>query len=50
MRFMYCALSILRLFDRLYEVDVEVVCVYINKCKNFDGGFGVMLGGELYVG
>jgi hypothetical protein len=39
-RFSFSALSALAILKRLDQVDVNKACLYVSKCKNFDGGFG----------
>ena len=45
-RFLYCAVNALSLLGRLHELDVEKTVDYIRRCKNFDGGFGHVIGAE----
>ena len=49
-RFTYCALSCLKLIDRLDAVDVPAAARFVASCKNFDGGFGCVPGGESHAG
>ena len=48
-RFLYSALNALALLGRLHEVDVEKTVGYIQRCKNFDGGFGAVAGAESHA-
>ena len=49
-RFAYCALSISTLIDRPRCIDRGRVVEWIDKCKNFDGGYGSDPGGESHAG
>lgn len=55
-RFSYCALQILALLGKLPRsgdcsaVDVEAATDFVAKCRNFDGGFGAVPGGESHAG
>jgi geranylgeranyl transferase type-2 subunit beta len=40
----------LSLLHRLHKVNVEKAVEYIVSCKNLDGGFGAMPGGESHAG
>lgn len=48
-RFSYCAVNALSLLGRLHELDVEKTVDYIGRCKNFDGGFGHIIGAESHA-
>ena len=48
-RFSYCAVHALALLGRLHELDVDRTVGYIQKCKNFDGGFGAIIGAESHA-
>lgn len=48
-RFLYCAVQALSLLGRLHELDVDRTVGYIQKCKNFDGGFGAVIGAESHA-
>ena len=39
-RFIYCALSALKLLNKLNRIHVDKACQYVLKCRNFDGSFG----------
>lgn len=49
-RFLYCAVNALSLLGHLHELDIEKAVEYIEKCKNFDGGFGRIIGAESHAG
>jgi len=49
-RFIYCAFNALSLLGLLHLVDVEKAVLYIKKCANFDGGYGVSPGAESHSG
>jgi prenyltransferase beta subunit len=49
-RFSYIALCTLSLLHRLHKVDVQKAVDFIVSCKNLDGGFGAMPGGESHAG
>ncbi|GAA5974739.1 hypothetical protein JCM5350_001272 [Sporobolomyces pararoseus] len=50
-RFTYCAISILSLLNRLQDLDPtrEATVRFIEKCRNFDGGFGMVEGAESHA-
>jgi geranylgeranyl transferase type-2 subunit beta len=51
-RFSYCALSCLSLLGKLEAnvVDVEKAVEFIQRCKNWDGGYGSVPGAESHAG
>lgn len=49
-RFLYCALNALSLLGRLGDLDREKTIGYLERCKNFDGGFGSVVGAESHAG
>eukprot|EP00850_Spirogloea_muscicola_P015386 SM000117S25506 [mRNA] locus=s117:281276:283699:+ [translate_table: standard] len=49
-RFSYCALACLSLLGRLGAVEVARATDYVASCRNFDGGFGNIPGGESHAG
>ena len=49
-RFIYCAFNALSLLGMLDLIDVNKAVTYIQKCRNFDGGFGVSPGSESHSG
>ena len=49
-RFTYCAFSALALLGRLDRVNVRKGAEYILQCRNFDGGFGAVIGAESHAG
>ncbi|KAH7533373.1 hypothetical protein FEM48_Zijuj04G0123900 [Ziziphus jujuba var. spinosa] len=49
-RFSYIAICCLSLLHRLDKINVENAVSYIVSCKNLDGGFGCMPGGESHAG
>jgi geranylgeranyl transferase type-2 subunit beta len=48
-RFTYCAVSILSLLGRLDDLDKEKTVKFIEGCRNFDGGFGMVEGAESHA-
>lgn len=49
-RFSYIALCCLSLLHRLDKINMEKAVNYILSCKNVDGGFGCIPGGESHAG
>lgn len=49
-RFSYCAVSCLSLVDRLESIDTIKAVEFIERCHNFDGGFGSLPGAESHAG
>jgi prenyltransferase beta subunit len=49
-RFSYIALCTLSLLHRLHKIDVQKAVDFVVSCKNLDGGFGAMPGGESHAG
>lgn len=49
-RFSYCAICCLSLLGRLSKINVEKAVNFIVSCKNLDGGFGSIPGGESHAG
>lgn len=49
-RFIYGAFNILSLLGRLEYIDVERAVKYVLRCKNYDGGFGMLPGAESHAG
>jgi geranylgeranyl transferase type-2 subunit beta len=45
-RFLYCAINALSLLGKLDRLDKEKTVNYIIQCRNFDGGFGSIIGAE----
>lgn len=48
-RFSYCAVSALSLLGRLDALDKDLTVGFIERCKNFDGGFGMVDGAESHA-
>ncbi|GAA5975202.1 hypothetical protein JCM11641_004392 [Rhodosporidiobolus odoratus] len=48
-RFVYCAVATLSLLGRLDDLDREPVLRFIEGCRNFDGGFGMVEGAESHA-
>ena len=48
-RFSYIAVQALSLLGQLDKLDVEKTVSYILKCRNFDGGFGAVIGAESHA-
>ncbi|KAF8509493.1 terpenoid cyclases/protein prenyltransferase alpha-alpha toroid [Gautieria morchelliformis] len=55
-RFTYCAINALSLLDRKFitpgtaPFNIDNAVSYIRRCRNFDGGFGSVIGGESHAG
>jgi geranylgeranyl transferase type-2 subunit beta len=49
-RFSYCAISALYLLDKTDVIDTEKALLFLEKCRNFDGGYGAIPGGESHAG
>ncbi|EGG23243.1 protein geranylgeranyltransferase type II [Cavenderia fasciculata] len=52
-RFTYCAVSCLSLMGKLDLLDnnrIEKIADFINRCKNFDAGYGCIPGAESHAG
>ncbi|OAY74366.1 Geranylgeranyl transferase type-2 subunit beta [Ananas comosus] len=49
-RFSYCAICCLSLLHHLDKINAEKAVDYIVSCKNLDGGFGSIPGGESHSG
>jgi geranylgeranyl transferase type-2 subunit beta len=49
-RFTYCALSTLSILGALDRVEVRKAAIYIQQCRNLDGGFGSVIGAESHAG
>jgi prenyltransferase beta subunit len=48
-RFTYCAVACLSLLGRLDALDVDKTVAWIGRCKNYDGGFGMVEGAESHA-
>lgn len=48
-RFSYVAVSILSLLERLDTLDQRRTLDFITRCRNFDGGFGMVEGAESHA-
>lgn len=48
-RFSYCAVAALSLLGRLDALNKDLTVSWIAKCKNFDGGFGMVEGAESHA-
>ena len=48
-RFTYCAVAALSLLGRLDDLDAEKTVSWIARCKNYDGGFGMVEGAESHA-
>ena len=48
-RFLYCAVSGLSLLGKLDLMDKEKAVEYIQRCRNYDGGFGSCVGAESHA-
>lgn len=49
-RFLYAAFNALSLLGLLHLVDVPKAVLYIQKCENFDGAYGIRPGAESHAG
>ena len=49
-RFSYCALCCASLLDRLQDLNVPNAVRFVQRCENFDGGYGCVPGGESHAG
>ncbi|KAJ1560851.1 hypothetical protein HK096_006975, partial [Nowakowskiella sp. JEL0078] len=48
-RFSYCALSCLSILNALDTINIEIAVVFVNECKNIDGGYGNVPGAESHA-
>lgn len=48
-RFTYCAVAALSLLGRLDDLDKDKTVSWLAKCKNYDGGFGMVEGAESHA-
>eukprot|EP00356_Strombidium_inclinatum_P017075 CAMPEP_0170485150 /NCGR_PEP_ID=MMETSP0208-20121228/4477_1 /TAXON_ID=197538 /ORGANISM="Strombidium inclinatum, Strain S3" /LENGTH=98 /DNA_ID=CAMNT_0010758709 /DNA_START=294 /DNA_END=590 /DNA_ORIENTATION=+ len=48
-RFSYCAISALKLLNKLDKIDVVKARDFLLKCQNVDGAFGGMPGAESHA-
>lgn len=48
-RFTYCAVQCLALLGRLGDLDVDKTVNWIDRCRNFDGGYGMVEGAESHA-
>jgi len=48
-RFLFCGVAALSLLGHLDKLDVERTASYIFQCKNFDGGYGNVVGAESHA-
>ncbi|KAK0549739.1 Rab geranylgeranyltransferase [Tilletia horrida] len=49
-RFLYCACQALTLLGALDRIDREQTIAYLERCRNFDGGYGTRVGAESHSG
>ncbi|KAJ8097915.1 terpenoid cyclases/protein prenyltransferase alpha-alpha toroid [Lipomyces tetrasporus] len=49
-RFVYAAMQCLSILDKLDQFDVAKSVEYIDQCKNYDGGYGLVPGAESHAG
>lgn len=49
-RFIYGAFNTLSLLGKLDYIDVDKAVEYVLRCKNYDGGFGMLPGAESHAG
>lgn len=48
-RFLFCAVAALSLMGQLHQLNVEKTVSYVRRCRNFDGGFGAVIGAESHA-
>lgn len=48
-RFLFCGVAALSLLGHLDKLDKELTVSYIRQCKNFDGGYGSVVGAESHA-
>jgi len=48
-RFLYCAVNALSLLGKLDHLNKEKAVEYIIRCRNYDGGFGNVVGAESHA-
>jgi geranylgeranyl transferase type-2 subunit beta len=48
-RFLYCAVNALSLLGKLDLLDKDKAVEYIERCRNYDGGFGSCVGAESHA-
>lgn len=48
-RFTYCAVACLSLLGQLDKLDSDKTVAWLEKCKNHDGGFGMVQGAESHA-
>lgn len=48
-RFTYCAVACLSLLGQLDKLDADKTVAWLEKCKNHDGGFGMVQGAESHA-
>ncbi|KAJ1551839.1 hypothetical protein HK096_002143, partial [Nowakowskiella sp. JEL0078] len=48
-RFSYCALSCLSILNALESININKAVEFVDKCKNFDGGYGTVPGAESHA-
>ena len=48
-RFLYCAVNALSLLGKLNLMNKEKAVEYIQRCRNYDGGFGSCVGAESHA-
>ncbi|KAL9934661.1 hypothetical protein V8E36_006436 [Tilletia maclaganii] len=49
-RFLYCACQALTLMGAIDRLDRAQTIAYVERCRNFDGGFGTRVGAESHAG
>jgi len=49
-RFIYGAFNILSLLGKLEYIDADKAVEYVLRCRNYDGGFGMLPGAESHAG
>lgn len=48
-RFVYTAVQALRILGKLDKIDTDKAIEWIQKCHNFDGGYGLVPGAESHA-
>lgn len=49
-RFSYCAIWLLKILKKMDYINLDKAVEFIQRCQNFDGGFGAIPGGESHSG
>jgi geranylgeranyl transferase type-2 subunit beta len=49
-RFIYCASCCLSILNTIDKMNINAAVDFIGKCKNWDGGYGQLIGSESHGG